>query len=252
MIREDWAQNGMTMVPQSAVIRAWIGDPPYLFAVPDLTKFSDKHRSADVDAARYIAPETATRKVFDIADLARLEREDKVIDHAVVVLHPFDEPDLDVLRRAVDADSVARLFVLAWAPIDMVRTWLDGRGAVNLHTGATAGQDPLMVAAAKLMVNEEYNGLSSGIGKTVVVELVCAFRVAGYPPDADNWLGAYFAAGGTFRHAASVKKLVTEIKAGTKHRVPRRYRDNIFEIIKAQVESDLTEAQEGPEGEADG
>jgi hypothetical protein len=31
MVREDWAQHGTTMIPQSAVIRDWLGDPPYIF-----------------------------------------------------------------------------------------------------------------------------------------------------------------------------------------------------------------------------
>jgi len=90
MIREDWGQHGTAMVPQSAVIRNWIGAAPYLFAVTDAKKFNHDDRGADVEAAEYIAPDKSERIVFDISELARLGREDKVIDHAVVVLHPFE------------------------------------------------------------------------------------------------------------------------------------------------------------------
>lgn len=238
MVREDWGQNGTAMVSQSAVIRAWIGNAPYLFAVTDVAKFSPDDRDADFEAAGYIAPEAATRKVFNITELARLEREDKIIDHAIVVLHPYEQRELDVLRRAVEADSINRLFVLIWSPQDAVRPWLDGHGALDLHTGeCTPAPDPLMVAAAEMMVREEYNGLSSGRGKDAVVQLVRAFAVEGYQPDVGSWLRAYFAAGGTFRHAESITKLVREVKAGTKHRVKPRYRDNIFEIIQKRVAS---------------
>lgn len=45
----------------------------------------------------------------------------------------------------------------------------------------------------------------------------------GYAVDNDGWLRAYFAAGGTFRHAESIAKLIGETKAGTGHRVEERY-----------------------------
>jgi len=47
MVREDWAQHGTAMVQQSAVIRNWIGEPPYLFAVTDVKKFTHDDRGAD-------------------------------------------------------------------------------------------------------------------------------------------------------------------------------------------------------------
>lgn len=134
MVREDWGQHGTAMVPQSAVIREWLGDVPYLFAVTDVKKFSHDDRGADVEAA-FIAPAASDRKVFNFSESSRLDREDKVIDHAIVVLHPFEQRELETIRRAVEADSVGRLFVLVWSPYDMVRTWLDGLGALNLHTG---------------------------------------------------------------------------------------------------------------------
>jgi hypothetical protein len=51
------------------------------------------------------------------------------------------------------------------------------------------------------MINEQYNGLSSGRGKDVVVQLLRAFSNSGYPLDEGAWLRAFFAAGGTFPHA---------------------------------------------------
>ena len=78
----------------------------------------------------------------------------------MVVLHPFEQ-------RELEADSVGKLFALIWSRHDMGRTWLDGLGALNLHTGeSVAPADPLVLAAARMMQDEESNGLSSGRGKT--------------------------------------------------------------------------------------
>lgn len=237
MVRSDWGQDGTTMVPQSAVIREWIGGPPYLFAVTDTTKFNHDDRGADLEAAEYITPNTTDRVVFNISDLGRLKREGKAIDHAVVVLHPFEERELETIRRAVEAGSVGKLFVLIWSRRDMVHTWLDGLGATDLHTGIAASpSDRLLLAAAEMIQNEEYNGLSSGRGKDAVVQLVRTLAAEGYPVEAEPWLRAYFAAGGSFRHAESIEKLVKEMKAGTRHRVKARYCDNIVEIMRQQLE----------------
>lgn len=236
MVRADWGQHGTAMVHQSALIREWIGAPPHLFAVTDVRKFNPDDRGADVEAAEYIAPNKADRIVFNIGELPRLEREGKVIDHAVVVLHPFEQRQLETIRRAVEAESVGKLFVLIWSRYDMVRTWLDGLGAVNLHTHEYApANDPLLLAAAEMIQNEDYNGLSSGRGKDAVVQLVRAFGTEGYPTEPEPWLRAYFAVGGSFHHAESIEKLVKEMKSGAQHRVKPRYRDNIVEIIREQL-----------------
>lgn len=238
MVREDWGQHGTAMGPQSTVIREWIGEPPYLFAVTDVKKFIHDDRGADVEAAEYIAPDAASRRIFNISELPKLKREDRAIDQAIVVLHPYERRELETIRQAAEADSLTRLFVLIWSPRDIVRTWLDALGALNLHTAeSVTSPDHLMVAACEMMTHEEYNGLSSGHGKDAVVQIVRAFAAEGYQVDVDVWLRAYFAAGGTFRHAESVEKLLKEMKAGTKHRVSPRYRDNIFEIIKERVSS---------------
>lgn len=239
MVREDWGQHGTAMVPQSAVIRKWIGPSPYLFAVTDVKKFNHDDRGADIEAAEYIAPNKSERVVFNISELARLGDENEVIDHAVVVLHPFEQRELETIRRAVEAGSVGKLFVLIWSRYDMVRTWLDGLGALNLHTQeSVSANDPLLLAAAEMIKDEEYNGLSSGHGKDAVVQLVLAFAAQGYPFNSDSWLRAYFAVGGSFRHAESIAKLVKEIEAGTKHRVTQRYRDNIVEILRERLAED--------------
>lgn len=232
MVREDWAQHGTMMVPQSAVIRDWLGEAPYLFAVADAKTFKTD-RPADLETAEFIAPDASTRKVFSIGELARLSREDKVLDHAIVILHPYEQRDLDALADAMKHDAIGKVFVMLWSPRDAVRAWLDGLGAIDLHTGqALSAPDPVMVQAGKSMVDEEYNGLSSGRGKDAVVQLVRAFTAAGYPLEVDSWLRAYFAAGGTFRHGESVAKLLTEMKKGTKHRVSKRYVDNIVEVLR--------------------
>ena len=236
MVREDWAQRGTAMAAQSAVIRDWIGEAPYLFAVTDVKKFNRDGRSADLETAQYIAPEASTRRVFNITELENLQHDDKVIDHAVVILHPYGERDLEALGSAVKHESLGKVFVMLWSPRDTVRSWLDGLGAVNLHTGqALSSPDSVMVEAGRSMVDEEYNGLSSGNGKDAVVQLVRAFTAAGYPLDQDAWLRAYYAAGGTFRHGEQVAKLIGEMKKGTKHRVTQRYRDNIVEILRDRV-----------------
>lgn len=236
MVREDWAQHGTTMIPQSAVIREWLGEAPYLFAVTDVKKFNHNDRSADLETAQYIAPDAASRKVFNISELGGLAREEKVIQHAIVILHPYGERDLDVLGDAVKHGSLRKVFIMIWSPRDMVRLWLDGLGALNLHTGeALAAPDPVMVEAGKSIVDEEYNGLSTGHGKDAVVQLARAFAAAGYPLDVDTWLRAYFAAGGSFRHAESMQKLVSEMKKGVRHRVKDRYRANIVEILRDRV-----------------
>ncbi|MCO7238701.1 hypothetical protein [Aeromicrobium sp. CnD17-E] len=243
MVREDWAQHGSAMHPQSQVIRSWAGELPHLFAVHDLKQYSQIDLSADHEAAEFIAPGSSTRSVLSFSDLRGLLRTEKTVDHAVIALHPSQERDLDVLQQVVAAERFARLFVLVWSPGDAVRAWLDGRGAVNLHIRhAIASPDPLLVAAAKMMVAEEYNGLSSGIGKDSVVCLVRVFAANGYPPDTAVWLRAYFAAGGTFRHAKSVEKLVGEVRAGVKHRVKQRYVVDIFEVINDRVRDEAAPA----------
>lgn len=180
MVREDWAQDGTAMVQQRTVIRDWIGEAPYIFAVTDVEKFRRDGRDADVEAAGFIAPVPSARRVLNISDLSGLRGRNQVLDHAVVVLHPYNETDLEALATAVNDQSIEKAFVLIWSPRDVVRTWLDGKGALDLHVGKSVEPaSPLLVEAARAMVDEEYNGLSSGRGKEVVVRLVRAFAAEG-------------------------------------------------------------------------
>lgn len=87
-----------------------------------------------------------------------------------------------------------------------------------------------------MMIDHEYNGPSSGRGKDAVVQLVRACSSEGFPLDVAAWLRAYFAAGGTFHHSESIEELVKEMKAGTKHRVQPRFREDVFELIRERAQ----------------
>jgi len=182
-----------------------LGDGPMVFAVADMKTFNTD-RSVDREAAEYIAAGRVGPNVVEIADLRRLADGDLLADAAVAVLHPVESRHYEAVSEMIGSGSAGRVFVLVWTPRDGMRAWLDGHGAVDLHTGASVpAPDPLQVAAAAMMVGEQYNGLRSGRGKDVVVQLLRAFTDSGYPLDEDAWLRAFFAAGGGFRHADSVR-----------------------------------------------
>lgn len=82
------------MVPNSALIRDWLGAPPYLFAFTDTKKFTPDGRGANLEAADFIAPPRTERLVFNATDLAQIIEQDKTLDHAIVVLHPYKQRDL--------------------------------------------------------------------------------------------------------------------------------------------------------------
>lgn len=233
MVRADWAQQGTAMVPNSVVIREWVGAPPYVFTVTDTAKFTRHGRGGDVETADFLASDGVDRRVFNITDLAQLLDQDKTLDHAIIVLHPYKHQDLGALREVILSGKLGRVFVMIWSRSEVIKTWLDAHDALDLHTGLTVmPPDALMMEAARMMIDEEYNGLESGRGKDAVVQLVRAFQHHGYPLDLDSWLRAYFAAGGTFHHAESITKLITEMQKGVKHRVKDAYVDNVFELIQ--------------------
>jgi hypothetical protein len=70
------------------------------------------------------------------------------------------------------------------------------------------------------------------------VQLVRAFAPHGYPVDPVPWTRAYFAVGGSFRHAADISKLVTEVQRGVRHRVKPRCRDEIYDILLARIQKE--------------
>ena len=207
-----------------------------MWAVGKPEKFSDPVRSADHETAVYISHSQAPHPVVDIGrvtDFASRHDADRI---AIVALHPYGDQDGDALRETVDSGRLGRIYVQIWTRNDMARHWLEGIGATDLHRGVPAeAPDPLLVVACELMVNEEYNGLSTGNGKAAVVQLVRSFENEGHPPDPEKWLPAYFAAGGSFRHAETVKKLVGEVRNGKRHRVPQRLKPEIVSILSEQV-----------------
>lgn len=235
MVRDDWGQHGTAMRQQSAVIRDWLGSPPCVFAAADRKAYESDH-SADREFMTYVAHDADERDVIDLSDLNELRRADKTVTRPLIVLHPYKERDCDLLREIVATESVASLFVIVWSPRDMVRTWLDGVGAINLHTGsALEAPDAVQLEAAKCWVGEQYNGLSSGNGKDAVVQLLRVFTAAGYPLDADTWLRAFFAAGGEFDEATKVAKLIKEMQGGTQHRIKARYRPDILSVLRERA-----------------
>lgn len=238
MVREDWAQHGTAMVPQSARIRDWLGDLPLLLVTSDLKKYRDEH-SADREFVRYLLGDAPSPKIVTFPDFDQLRRPGDAVSACVVALHPYGEQDCEALREVVVAGRLARVFVIVWAPTDVVRAMLDGLGAVNLQTSeAVPGPDHVQFEAAKSMVAEQYNGLASGNGKDAVVQLVRAFTAEGYPLDVDSWLRAFFGAGGEFDEALKVKKLIEEMQKGVRHRVKPRYRRDIVKVLRERVTED--------------
>jgi hypothetical protein len=241
MVREDWAQRGTSMPQQSALIREWLGDPPFVFATTDRENYQDAN-SADRGFVTYVAPASDERRVIELSALDELRSLDNSLTRPLVVLHPYKEQDCDLLWEIVGVASIARLFVVIWSPRDLVRNWLDGIGAVNLHTGAALeAPDAVQLEAARCWVNEQYNGLSSGNGKAAVVQLLRVFTSAGYPLDTDSWLRAFFAAGGKFRHATTIAKLIKEMQGGTQHRITMRYRPDILKVLRERTNNPASE-----------
>lgn len=222
------------MVPQSAVIREWLGEPPYVFAATDPQRLQMPD-SADMEFVNYVALDKGAQRIVGMAELRKLAQ-DRQFNGTLTVLHPYEQDDCELLRELVENDRVARLFVVVWSPLDMVRIWLEGVGARNLDAAAVPEAiDPVQLEAAKCMVDEQYNGLSTGNGKAAVVQLIRAFTDGGYPLEKEPWLRAFFAAGGEFRHAESISKLISEMKKGTKHRVQQRYRPEILSLLQERA-----------------
>lgn len=241
MVREDWAQWGTAMQQSSNTIRSWLDGSRPVWAVGKPEKFNDSVRSADRETAVYISRSQSPSPVVDFSRLANIASRHDAAQLAVVALHPYEDQDCDALQEVVDSGQLGKVYVQIWARNDMVRHWLEGIGAIDLHRSSPAeGPAPLQVVACELMVNEEYNGLSTGNGKATVVQLLRSFESEGYAPDNETWLRAYFAAGGSFRHAETVKKFVGEARNGKRHRVPQRFKPEIVRILRERV------AQEGP------
>lgn len=236
MTLSDWGQHGTAMDTQSALIRKWLGPAPYLFATASMKDFQDRDNSLDRIVVEHVAPAAADRTVVGIQQLRELIRDDMEIAHPVMLLRPFEESDCDLIAELVNDGRLHKVFVIVHHESYPIRVWLDGMGAVNLHAGVSIpAPDPVLLEAAKMIQDEDYNGLSSGRGKDAIVALVRAFAAEGYPVEPEPWVQAYFAVGGSFRHAASISKLVTEMKRGVRHRVKPQYRDEIFTILSERA-----------------
>jgi hypothetical protein len=89
MVRGDWGQRGTAMRQQSAVIRDWLGHPPYVFATADRKKY-ESDNSADREFVTYVAHAATDRNVIDLSNLNGLRRGDKSITRPLIVLHPYE------------------------------------------------------------------------------------------------------------------------------------------------------------------
>lgn len=238
MVREDWGQRGTAMQRSSDAIRSWLGVSRPVWVVGKPERFNDPVRGADRETVVYIGHSSSPSPIVSFDRIAAIASRRDASRIALVALHPHEERDCDALRAVTDDGRVGKVYVQIWARNDMVRHWLEGVGALDLHGGRPApAPDPLQVAACELMVDEEYNGLSAGNGKATVVQLLRSFSAEGYDLDTDAWLRAYFAAGGSFSEAGSVKRFVEEVRNGTRHRVPPRLRPEIVTILREQVQS---------------
>ncbi|MFD2794554.1 hypothetical protein ACFS27_13440 [Promicromonospora vindobonensis] len=236
MVREDWAQQGTAMEQSSATIRSWLGDKKLVYAVGRPDMFNDKARNIERGTAMQIGDTTTPAPVVGLEQLSDLAARDDASDIAVVAIHPRDPRECDAMRNAYETESLDRMYVQIWAPSNLARSWVEGQGAIDLHTGrAVETPDPVQVAGCELIVNEEYNGLSTGNGKDTVIQVLRSFNAEGYPLDTDTWLRAYFSAGGAFRHAEVVKKFVEEVAGGKRHRVTDRFLPEIVGILREQV-----------------
>lgn len=236
MVREDWAQEGTAMEKQSERIRGWLGPQPYVVATGDLKQYGS-HESADHEFVEYLTQGSNRQIVIEFSRLKEFREAGRRLNLPLVAVHPHEAGDCHVLQDVVQADSVGKLFVIVWHGDDMVRRWLDGFDAINLDPDATTGSAPdeLQIAAGRCWVDEQYNGLGHGNGKSAVVQLLRAFTLDGYPLDADTWLRAFFAAGGSFGHAADLERLIKEMQRGVRHRIEPRYRDDIIEVLRERA-----------------
>lgn len=236
MVREDWAQRGTAMQRQSALILDWLGPEPYVVATGDLRQYRSP-ASAHREFIEYLTQGSNRQIVVEFSSLKELREAGSKLDRPLVAVHPHEVRDCEVLRAIAQADSVGKLFAIVWHGDDMVRRWLDGFQAVNLDPDATTGSAPdeVQIEAGRCWVDEQYNGLGHGNGKSAVVQLLRAFTLDGYPLDADTWLRAFFAAGGSFGAAAQVEKLIQEMQSGVRHRIKDRYVTDIVEVLRERA-----------------
>lgn len=236
MTISDWANGGLYKAEGSQRIRDWIGaTPAYLFCAEKEEHFTAKSHRLEHDLTEHLEVPGIKSIRATYADLRHAEG--KKLDATLLALIPFKEVEIEAIRQAVEDDTFEKVVVIISTESGVLRAMLRGFGSTNLgaeEKDATA--DPLLVEAARMMVNEEYNGLGSGNGKGAVLGLIHAFRDAGVSASKDDWLAAYFAAGGKVRHAETVAKYLDEIAKGTKHRYESWFDSKIVKILSKRIE----------------
>lgn len=238
MTYSAWATSGDGIVANSEKIRNWIGPTgAYVFCAEKKAHFTSDGR-VEKELRRALLP--VGTKAFEITYPALSTIDKTQLDAALIVLIPHGEKEVDWLRRALDTEVFTKVFVVLWRDKELAIHHLRGVGATDLESDSSMTPDPIYIEAARLMVNEEYNGLESGNGKDTVIGLIRVLRDSGYPVDKDSWLAAYFAAGGQARHAEAVEKFIDEMQRGTKHRVRERFRPGILDLLQERVEKRMS------------
>lgn len=234
MVKDDWTHDRTSMAAGTTTIRTWLGDGLKLFAVVDPASFTPTDRAADYEAAQFLTRSRTVPRPVSVTELAAARHDARFTGMSVVVIHPA-ERHFQAVRMLAECGTFRRIMVLTWARGELLQLWLEGQGATNLHTDTTAETDttidPILLAAARALVKEAPRGLSSGVGKDAVVQLLHTFTEHGYPADRDTWLRAFFAAGGTFTAATAIAATINEIHTGIRHRRNRRYVPYIFEKL---------------------
>lgn len=235
MTWSEWAQDdGMGIPSNSARIREWLGaESPVMFGVQDTAKVAEI--GSETQAADAISPLEGDQRWANLHELHSLHRHDKVMDFPLVALFPLEARECDALRRAIAGDHLANVFVLLWGDEPLIEAYLHAIGAEHLSEPAAPAPLPAAVLAAGSMIEAaDYKALAHGRGKDSVVQLVRAFRDAGYDLTTSDWLRAYFAAGGSFANAPDLQRLASEVLRGTRHRVKQAYRSDILAIIEGR------------------
>ena len=240
MMFSDWANDGKGTSETSERIRSWIGETDaYIFCVQkteQLDSASREYGTAGLLLEAIRSPHIKT-VAASYAELSRLEGEQ--FDATLIATIPHGERETESLLRAIRSGTISKVVVIPLHEGELANYLFGGFEATNIVTGEQHElPDPLLLEAARMMVDVSYNPLSSGRGKDTVLTLIHAFHVAGYPVDKDTWLGAYFAAGGECDDALVIAKLIDEIGRGTKHRYDNRFRSNIVEILEERVKQE--------------
>lgn len=238
MIHEDWARRGKGMFANGQLVRTWnSGTNPIYVA----ERTDDLYESGHIDGVvgNSICAGEGIDPVFEYRELGRKIVRENFSGLSFVALNPQSCESGEVLRSLAKNGTPTRIYVHVWARNSLVHDWLVGLGAKNLLVNETVcPADPLRIEACMMMVNEEYNGLRHGRGKDVVLTLLHAFAKEGDQLDAAEWAPTFFAAGGSFKGAETVKKFVEEVRAGKRHRYAKDYlRPNIVNILRERITS---------------